>query len=523
MFAALRALLSKWFHSSAPNEIDAPAHSSIPEFLKVRRDDLECSNIEHPIDTKDSVVTAHPVPYDENLLERARTQWQFGDWQSLAQLNRDTLQHHPDRTKLALLAAAGRLQTGQDAEAKAYIRLAQDWGVSKKLISQILIAGVHNSIGRAAAIGNQQHRALQHFENAIAIGTPGSAKELVANARVKHELDALGLLPGSQGRLQQYHALADLTKQADEPGKTNAPALRPVSEAHAFYIQLGQTHQDKPIPFLLIDSKSLPRSGLHYLKNTLNKVFGEYFSFCEWYQETGCCKQMPCALTGFASHAQETRQLRIRLIKSHDFDLTDPVYPTNPYLRRLVLVRDPLYILTSWFALAQLDTHKAILAQNGININKIWLAHEKEVLTPAYRLLNEHFIPPTPAQLTDWLESNSRYIAGFMKKWVKPVIEQPASHVEVVRYEDVTHYIDSLAKEFRAYLSDTAAEAINKAASLAGQQFKKREDPFSAPADNLSSYLHSNAQLFNEIAERLSCLASYQALVKSHPSSLEGQ
>jgi hypothetical protein len=135
------------------------------------------------------------VPYDENLLERARTQWQFGDWQSLAQLNRDTLQHHPDRAKLALLAAAGRLQTGQEAEARQFIRLAQDWGVSKKLISQILIAGVHNSIGRAAAISNHQHRALQHFENSIQIGTPGSDRRLITQARINEQHHQLGLPP----------------------------------------------------------------------------------------------------------------------------------------------------------------------------------------------------------------------------------------------------------------------------------------------------------------------------------------
>lgn len=454
----------------------------------------------------------HLVPYDENLLERARTQWQFGDWPSLAQLNRDTLQHHPDRAKLALLAAAGRLQTGLDAEAKAYIRLAQDWGVSKKLISQILIAGVHNSLGRAAAIGNQQHRALQHFENAITIGTPGSAKELVANARAKHELDTLGLLPGSQGRLQQYLALADLAKHPATPDKPAPPVLRPTSEAHAFYIQLGQTHEHDPIPFLLIDSKSLPRSGLHYLKNTLNKVFVGHFSFCEWYHETGCCKNMPCALTGFASHTQETRQLRIRLTKSHDFELADPVYQTNSYLRRLVLVRDPLYILTSWFALDQIEANRAILGKHGINTNKIWLAHEKEVLNPAYRLLNDHFKPPSLPQLTEWLEKKSQYIAGFIEKWVKPVIDQRESYTQVLRYEDINLYIESLANEFRPYVSETTAQAIDKAASQAGQQFKKREDPFYIPSENVSSYIRSNSILFTEVAKRLSELGAIQRL-----------
>lgn len=133
------------------------------------------------------------VPYDENLLERSRTQWQFGDWQSLVQLNRETLQHHPDRAKLALLAAAGRLQMGLDAEGKQFLRLAKDWGVSKKLLSQILIAGVHNSLGRAAAIGNQQDRAIQHFQNSIRMGTPGSEARLLAKARIHQQYEQLGL------------------------------------------------------------------------------------------------------------------------------------------------------------------------------------------------------------------------------------------------------------------------------------------------------------------------------------------
>jgi hypothetical protein len=138
-------------------------------------------------------VPSHLVPYDENLLERARTQWQFGNWQSLANLDRDTLQHHPDRAKLALLAASGRLQNGQGDEAKAYIRLAQDWGVSKKLVSQILIAGVHNSIGRAAAIGNHPRRALLHCESAIQIGTPGAGTKLFIHARMADQLSQLGI------------------------------------------------------------------------------------------------------------------------------------------------------------------------------------------------------------------------------------------------------------------------------------------------------------------------------------------
>jgi hypothetical protein len=137
------------------------------------------------------------VPYDENLLERTRTQWQFGDWESLTKLERNTLQHHPDRAKLALLVAAGHMQQGDTYAARQFTRLAQDWGCSKKLVSQILIAGVHNSLGRAAAVIGQQPRALQHFESAISIGTPGSEVHLIAQARVVEQIAQLRLPSGT--------------------------------------------------------------------------------------------------------------------------------------------------------------------------------------------------------------------------------------------------------------------------------------------------------------------------------------
>jgi hypothetical protein len=149
------------------------------------------------------------VPYDENLLERSRTQWQFGDWESLAKLERDTLQHHLDRAKLALLAAAGHLQQGNSQAARQFTRLAQDWGCSKRLISQILISGVHNSLGRIAAIGNQQHRALQHFEKCISIGTPGSDNKLLSQARIGEQFNQINTLQTNQLCLSDKQSLRE--------------------------------------------------------------------------------------------------------------------------------------------------------------------------------------------------------------------------------------------------------------------------------------------------------------------------
>lgn len=183
MLKALRNLFNRWF--GAPVNVES-------------KDSDTAVYAEQNIDTTvpkhtDIQPTSHVVPYDDSLLERARTQWQFGDWESLAQLDRDILQHHPDRAKLALFAGAGRLQSGQVVEARQYIQLAQDWGVGKKFLVRILTAGVHDSLGRAAAVAGQQSRALQHFQIAVATGTPGSDTQLLVQARTSQQYQQLGL------------------------------------------------------------------------------------------------------------------------------------------------------------------------------------------------------------------------------------------------------------------------------------------------------------------------------------------
>ena len=236
------------------------------------------SPIKQPVMVIESQPEQTLVPYDENLLERSRTQWQFGDWQSLAQLNRDTLQHHPDRAKLALLAAAGRLQTGQDAEAKAYIRLAQDWGVSKKLISQVLIAGVHNSLGRAAAIANRESRATQHFEHAILLVTPGVDIGLLGHARSVREMTDLGLLPQASTKINQLHKELKLTGRDRSEAHAKVLDLEVDILRDTIYTlqkRLDQSKDESPVIGRLNDSdrtkklSSVKYHGLHELDRKL--------------------------------------------------------------------------------------------------------------------------------------------------------------------------------------------------------------------------------------------------------------
>ena len=132
------------------------------------------------------------VAFDENLLERARTQWQFGDWESLASISRETLQHHPERARLAVMVAAGHSQCGNQEKLQQFIRLAQDWGCSRKLISQVLISGVQNSLGLASLAAGQTDRAKLLFEQSIYTGMPGSDTRLLLGVRLHKQSQLLG-------------------------------------------------------------------------------------------------------------------------------------------------------------------------------------------------------------------------------------------------------------------------------------------------------------------------------------------
>lgn len=118
-------------------------------------------------------------------------QWQFGDWESLADLDEKSLNQHPHRAKLALLAASARHQLDDHAGSRHLIRLAGNWGCDRKLIARILIAGVHNTLARAAALAHDEARALEHFGFAVE-GVSGDAR-LACQARSVREVARLEL------------------------------------------------------------------------------------------------------------------------------------------------------------------------------------------------------------------------------------------------------------------------------------------------------------------------------------------
>lgn len=138
-----------------------------------------------------AVIESYPVKYDAALFEKAHTQWQFGDWESLCRLGDIDFQHHPDRAKLALLAASAHHQGGSMLEARRWVLKAIEWGCDKQLVCRVLISGVYNTLGCAAEILNQQKRAFRHMRNAIAQGAPAEEIGLISKARIQQQREFL--------------------------------------------------------------------------------------------------------------------------------------------------------------------------------------------------------------------------------------------------------------------------------------------------------------------------------------------
>lgn len=136
--------------------------------------------------------------HDENLVMKAQLQWQFGDWDSLCQLNVEDVKHHPQRVDLALYGAAGNFQRGTVEAAKLWLTLAEEWGCSRNRILRMLVSGSYNSLGRAAQLDQKNDLASLFFEQSVSTGTLVIDFQLVLKARLLQQIEQTNdILQGS--------------------------------------------------------------------------------------------------------------------------------------------------------------------------------------------------------------------------------------------------------------------------------------------------------------------------------------
>lgn len=454
-------------------------------------------------------------------LELARARWENGDWARLLEMDMATLETDPDRARLALILAAAHSHAGEIGQAREMAALALRWGAGRELAARVLLSSAQNSLGRVAAALREDP--LAHFEAAIRLVQPHSDAPLLARNRRLRELAGLGLLPEAAGMLQQELGLlraegpggdpARLTVLGDQLGvlrqtlstvipvlrdspEENAPASRFNNHALALYREMDPSQS----AFVYLETKSLPRSGLHFMRNSLESLLQQHFSFCEWYKQPGCCRQMPCAVTGYASESKGVPMLR--MVKSHDFDLLDPVYAAEGAIRRLILVRDPLFVLTSWWALHVTGMNADLLARHGIMMNNIYFAHGSQVLQSANHIIDAEGTMPARSELVAWLKKNTAYILGFTEKW-QAAAEKHPDNTRILRYQQTPEGVLDIIKPIQQHLP---ADALDRIAAFQASQktrFSERADPFTSRSARVSAFLQKEADLFSEAAETI--------------------
>lgn len=132
-----------------------------------------------------------------DILEDARTKWQYGSWQDLADINTEELQQDPNREKLALLVAAACSHLGDMPRARRLILQALSWGCSQELAARVMLSAVHNTLARVST-SLQDEAAEQHFVESLRIVEPRADTRLLAQTRWVRESIHLGLLPDAQ-------------------------------------------------------------------------------------------------------------------------------------------------------------------------------------------------------------------------------------------------------------------------------------------------------------------------------------
>lgn len=128
-----------------------------------------------------------------SLVQRAITQWQFGDWTNLSRLDPKTFENPRDRALVAALCAVSHLQLGNETAALDCVKLAVASGCERRTLLMALLSGVHNTLGRTAAILGQEKRAQAHFTEAIALSPFACDQYLISAARMQHQFLQLGM------------------------------------------------------------------------------------------------------------------------------------------------------------------------------------------------------------------------------------------------------------------------------------------------------------------------------------------
>ena len=250
--------------------------------------------------------------------------------------------------------------------------------------------------------------------------------------------------------------------------------------------------------FILVESYSLPRSGHYYLKSLLKTATNGKFSYCESYQEPGCCKSNPCGVNSYWHHARNKHENHLRLIKSHDFLLKDKTFNCMPGMFRIIQLREPFDLIISWLELAQLETNKDLLKEKNIDILRIYLYHEASLLEESWEIIDKYGTTMSDTETSQWLSSKKKYIKSFLLKWIP--ISNTISTKELHNCGNfVLHYQDM--KDPQALLNLLRIKKYDRT-KLA--TFKStRENTMKRKSTLITDLVEMNSELIQEISHEI--------------------
>lgn len=371
--------------------------------------------------------------------------YRLGNWRTVAEAycpDSELVDDHL-RGVIAMLQASTNMESVTSA-----LRSAKQCGASPQACQDTVHRSIKIDVANSLALLGSVESAIRLLEPEfgsdvaklqlghilLKAGEWQTADQLISDALKRRNLNGEGCQIDEDGILARVMAAGS--------GETQIAAGADGDAVGALLAQAAVLCFDDLPRQLLVESRSLPRSGHHYLKSVFQKGYGDYFSYCESYQEPGCCKRQPCGVRAFGAYARSRGEPHVRFIKSHDFNLQDPIFSAVPGYVRLVQVRRPFNLLASWLELDQLSLNQKFLADNGIGLQRVYLYHEVQLLKEAWRLIDDAGEVMSEEKVQEWLLTKEQYVTAFVDKWLPVCVALPRDRCPIdgsflLRYEDL--------------------------------------------------------------------------------------
>jgi FkbM family methyltransferase len=209
-----------------------------------------------PVESSD--LTGQKTPFASNKrLETTRTQWQYAEWDRIAELTLTDLEGDQDRAKLAALVAAAHANLGDTKASRTFAGQALKWGCNRKVLARILVSAAHNSLGRAAIAIDDKSAVKPHFLSAIELVEPWSDARLLARTREIRETAQLGLLPAALTAMDAE--LAELRRHPEDTAprlETFRTELELIKHELSISLRRGQLYRSEAGPTAKLSSKT---------------------------------------------------------------------------------------------------------------------------------------------------------------------------------------------------------------------------------------------------------------------------